>query len=162
MGNFVNIYTTFKTKKNVWNLVCTLRHRLYPKKYHKMAKMSPTFLFPTYTNLSPTYFSRTPPPIISKKLLKNTKNVNTNYVITLLLFYIFLGSIFLCLAIINLKVSGFAFGICFPSIWHILEQKSRYCKIISQIQSIKKRVIFHYRFRRFSTNKESFKIDERF
>ena len=57
---------------------------------------------------------------------------------------------------INLKVSGFAFGICFPSIWHILEQKSRYSEIISQIQSIKKRVIFHYRFRRFSTNKEFF------
>lgn len=126
--------------------------------------MSPTFLFPTYTNLSPTYFSRTPPPIISKKLLKNTKNVNTNYVITLLLFYIFLGSIFLCLAIINLKVSGFAFGICFPSIWHILEQKSRYSEIILQIQSIKKRVIFRYHFRRFSTNREIFikkRIDTR-
>ena len=56
----------------------------------------------------------------------------------------------------TLKVSGFAFGICFPSIWHILEQKSRYSEIILQIQRIKKRVIFHYRFRRFSTNKEFF------
>ena len=51
-----------------------------------------------------------------------------------------------------LKVSGFAFGICFPCIWHVSEDFCCCCEIISQIQRIKKRVIFLLSFRRFSTN----------
>ena len=81
------------------------------------------------------------------------KHELSHYIIAVL----YLSGQYFCISRLStLKVPGFAFGICFPSIWHILEQKSRYSEIISQIQRIKKRVIFHYRFRRFSTNKEFF------
>ena len=48
---------TFKTKKTCGIRSSHVSPELYQEKYHKIAKMSRAFLFPTYTNLSPTYFS---------------------------------------------------------------------------------------------------------
>ena len=68
------------------------------------------------------------------------------------------------LAIINFKGIRFRLWDMFPQYMAHFGTKIENSEIISQIQRIKKRVIFHYRFRRFSTNKEFFikkRIDTR-